>query len=115
MNDRPRPRTVWPSWLDGQTVAIIAVVAAVGAMTQNGFTSIRTEMGLLRTELLGEIDQVRGELRAEIGDLRTDVRRLDDRLRTVEVAVASIEAGMESSMSASRAWRDGSKPAERRK
>ena len=86
-----------PNWLDGQTIALLTLLTALGAMMQTGFTNIRSEMGELRSEMRGEMAQLRTEmaqLRAEMAQLRsefrTDLRRLDDRLRSVEVDVAAI-------------------------
>ena len=124
-------KITFPQWLNGQTIAVLMLVAALGAMTQAGFIDIRNEMrqlrsevssdiGQLRTEVSSEIGQLRTEMRDEIGQLRTEMRdeigqlrtemhdeigelraevRLDlgqvkDRLRNVELEVASIKAGM---------------------
>ena len=101
-----------PQWLDGQTIALLTLLAALGAMMQTGFidirgeirqlrTEVRDEIGQLRSEVRDEIGQVRdemGQVRGEIGQLRSEVRmdlhRLDDRLRNVELEVTSIKAGM---------------------
>ena len=124
-------KITFPQWLNGQTIAVLTLVAALGAMTQAGFIDIRNEMrqlrsevssdigqlrtevsseiGQLRTEMRDEIGQLRTEMHDEIGQLRTEMRdeigqlraevRLDlgqvkDRLRNVELEVASIKAGM---------------------
>ena len=86
-----------PNWLDGQTIALLTLLTALGAMMQTGFTNIRSEMGELRSEMRGEMAQLRTEM-AQLGaemaqlrsEFRTDLRRLDDRLRSVEVDVAAI-------------------------
>ena len=101
-------KITFPQWLNGQTIAVLTLVAALGAMTQAGFIDIRSEIrqvrgeigqvrgeiGQLRTEVRGEI----GQLRTEMGQLRTEVRldlgQVKDRLRNVELEVASIKAGM---------------------
>lgn len=92
----------WPTWLNGQTVAIIGTVftVAIGIAAMNlvSMTSIRTEMGSLRTEM----GSLRTELRTEMGSLRTemnDMRKeltarldaLDTRLRGLEAIVLRIE------------------------
>ena len=78
-------KITFPRWLDGQTIAVLTLLAALGAMMQTGFADIRNEIGELRNEMRGEIGQLRNEV-------RTDLRRLDDRLRKVELDVASIKA-----------------------
>ena len=104
-----------PQWLDGQTIALLTLLAALGTMMQTGFGDIRGEIRQLRDEVRGEMGQVRGEMgqvrsemgqvrgemgdvRDEIGQLRSEVRmdlqRLDDRLRNVELEVGAIKAGM---------------------
>ena len=115
-------KITFPQWLDGQTIALLTLLAALGAMMQTGFVDIRGEIRQLRDEVRGEMGQVRGEIadvrgeignvrgeignvrgeignvREEIGQLRSEVRmdlhRLDDRLRNVELEVTSIKAGM---------------------
>ena len=94
-------KVTFPQWLNGQTIAVLTLVAALGAMTQAGFIDIRSEirqvrgeMGQLRTEMRDEIGQLRtemGQLRAEV---RSDLGQVKDRLRNVELEVASIKAGM---------------------
>ena len=83
-----------PQWLDGQTIALLTLLAALGAMMQTGFIDIRGEIRQLRDEVRDEIGQVRGE----VGQLRTEVRvdlhRLSDRLRNVELDVAAVKAGL---------------------
>ena len=105
-----------PQWLDGQTIAVLTLLVAHGAMMQVGFMDLRGEIRLLRSELVGEIRllrcelvgelrQVRGEIgqlrkdtRTEIRQFRTEVRTelhgLDHHLRNAEQGVASIKAGM---------------------
>ena len=94
-------KITFPQWLDGQTIALLTLLAALGAMMQTGFVDIRGEIRQLRDEVRDEMGQVRGEMgqvRGEIGQLRSEVRmdlhRLDDRLRNVELEVTSIKAGM---------------------
>ena len=98
-------KITFPQWLDGRTVALLTLLAALGAMMQTGFANIRYEIGELRKETRDEISDLRKEtcgeiglLRDEIGllrgSIRTDLRRLDDRLRNVELEVATIRAGI---------------------
>ena len=113
-------KITFPQWLNGQTIAVLMLVAALGAMTQAGFIDMRNEMrqlrsevssdiGQLRTEVSNEIGQLRNEMRDEIGQLRTemhdeigelraevrsDLGQVKDRLRNVELEVASIKAGI---------------------
>ena len=98
-------KVTFPQWLNGQTIAVLTLVAALGAMTQAGFIDIRSEMRQMRNEVSSEIGQLRTEMgqlrtevRDEIGQLRTEVRldlgQVKDRLRNVELEVASIKAGM---------------------
>ena len=82
-------KITFPQWLDGQTVALLTLLAALGAMMQTGFIDIRGEIRQLRNEVRGEIGQLRSEV-------RTDLHSLDDRLRNVELEVTSIKAGMAS-------------------
>ena len=102
-------KITFPQWLNGQTIAVLMLVAALGAMTQAGFIDIRNEMRQLRSEVSSDIGQLRGEVSSEIGQLRTEMRdeigqlraevrsdlgQVKDRLRNVELEVASIKAGM---------------------
>ena len=94
-------KITFPQWLNGQTIAVLTLVAALGAMTQAGFIDIRSEIRQVRGEIgqvRGEIGQLRTEVRDEINQLRTEVRsdlgQVKDRLRNVELEVASIKAGM---------------------
>ena len=109
-------KVTFPQWLNGQTIAVLTLVAALGAITQAGFIDMRGEMRQMRTEVSSEIGQLRNEMRDEIGQLRTemgqlradvrdeigqlrtevrsDLGQVKDRLRHVELEVASIKAGM---------------------
>ena len=58
-----------PKWLDGQTIAVLTLLMAHGAMTQVGFMDLRSEIRLLRSELVGGLRQ----LRCEIRQLRTEI------------------------------------------
>ena len=102
-----------PAWLNGQTLAILTVVVAVGALMQTGFANLRAEVQAdigrleagqkalragqdrLRTEMLVQMERLRRDLRAEFqadfGELRQDIRGLDDRLRAVEVQLAALD------------------------
>lgn len=94
-----------PQWLDGQTIAIVTLLIALGAMMQTGFANVRAEFANVRAEIAElrdqmqrDVGQLRGEMHREIGQLRsefhTDLRRIDDRLRNVEVDVAAIKVGV---------------------
>lgn len=112
-------KITFPQWLDGQTIALLTLLAALGAMMQYGFADIRGEFRQLRGEMGSEIGQVRneisqvrgeiGQVRGEIGQLRTEMRdeiselrtefrsefhRVEDRLQKVEMDVTAIKAGM---------------------
>ena len=113
-------KITFPQWLDGQTIALLTLLAALGAMMQTGFGDIRGEIRQLRNEVRGEIGEVRGEIgevRGEIGEVRyeigqlrsevrTDLHRLDDRLRNVELEVGSIKAGMAPAAGSAREHRE---------
>ena len=58
-----------PTWLDGQTIAIIGTVLTVGAMILASTSALRAEMNDLRTELTDRIEDVRTELTARIEDV----------------------------------------------
>ena len=68
---QPR-RTALPSWLSGQTIALLSGMLALAAFCQTGFTGLRTEMNILRTE----IDDVRTELNSARTDLKGDIESL---------------------------------------
>ena len=100
---KQRDGLVQPAWLDGQTIAIVSTVLAVGvgigAMVFSSTSSLRDEIKTVRSELSDEIETVRSELSDEIkgldARLRTveqDVAVIDARLRTVEQDVAVIRA-----------------------
>ena len=106
MTYEPNMKTKLPTWLNGQTIAILTVVVAVGAMTQTGFSSLRVDVRAdidrleagqeaLRTEMLTRMDQLetdlRTEFKADIGELREDLRGLDVRLRSVETRLGAVE------------------------
>lgn len=83
-----------PEWLDGQTIALLTLMAALGAMMQTGFTDIRSEIRQVR----GEIGQLRSEMRDEMSQLRNefhvDLHRVEDRVQNVEMEVTAIKAGI---------------------
>ena len=113
----PQRRTLsLPSWLDGRTIAVLTGLASIAAMVQTSHSRLsddihrlrdemyamrtelgqefRAEIGGLRHELHGEIGGLRKELRGEIAGLRHEltarIDKLDERLRVVEIDVASI-------------------------
>ena len=97
---QPR-RTALPSWLSGQTIALLSGMLALAAFCQTGFTGLRTEMNILRgeiddvrTELKGEIDALRTELKGDIATLQTELKGDIATLRTElkgDVAILRIE------------------------
>ena len=103
---RQAKRSALPSWLNGQTVALLGSMLVLGMFCQNGFTSMRQDMNSMRTELKGDIAklrtevkgdiaELRKELKGDIAELRTDFRRLEDRTRAVEVAVTGINVRLD--------------------
>lgn len=99
-------RSALPSWLSGQTVALLGSMLVLGMFCQNGFTSMRQDMNSMRTELKGDIAKLRTEvkgdiaelrkdLKGDIAELRTDLRRLEDRTRALEVAVTGINVRLD--------------------
>ena len=103
---RQAKRSALPSWLNGQTVALLGSMLALGMFCQNGFTSMRQDMNSMRTELKGDIAklrtevkgdiaELRKELKGDIAELRTDFRRLEDRTRALEVAVTGINVRLD--------------------
>ena len=109
-----------PTWLDGKTIAMvtttITAALALGTMIQtahsglrgeienvrNEIENVRTELGNdiqnLRTELSNDIRNLRTELSNDIRNVRTelgnDINKLDDRLRSVELGLATIQTTM---------------------
>lgn len=112
-----------PTWLNGETIAIVSTVLTVGvgigAMVFASTSSIRGEVSSIR----GEVSSVRGEVdglatkleethrslaarinatRLELSDeieatrleLSDKIEKLDARLRVVENVVAGIQAGL---------------------
>ena len=96
---RQAKRSALPSWLSGQTVALLGSMLVLGMFCQNGFTSMRQDMNSMRTELKGDIAKLRTELKGDIAELRkelrTDLRRLEDRTRALEVAVTGINVRLD--------------------
>ena len=114
---RQAKRSALPSWLNGQTVALLGSMLVLGMFCQNGFTSMRQDMNSMRTELKGDIAklrtevkgdiaelrtevksdiaELRKELKGDIAELRTDFRRLEDRTRALEVAVTGINVRLD--------------------
>ena len=81
-----------PTWLDGQTIAIVSTVLAVGvgigAMVFSSTSSLRGEIKTVRSELS---DEIRG-LHSRLRTVEQDVAAVDVRLRTVEQGVAAVDA-----------------------
>ena len=84
----PAKKSALPHWLDVQTIALIGSVVTLGVFCQNGFssmrqdmnvmrqemTSMRQDMNTMRTELKGDIQSLRTELKGDIADLRTELK-----------------------------------------
>lgn len=91
-------RRTLPTWLDGQTIAIIGTVLTVGAMILASTSALRAGMNDLRTELTDRIEDVRIELTARIEDVRkelgTQIAGLDARLRVVEQSMEASRVGV---------------------
>ena len=95
-------RRTLPTWLDGQTIAIIGTVLTVGvgigAMILASTSGLRAEMNGLRTELTARIESVRTELTARIENVRkelgTQIAGLDARLRVVEQSMGASRVGV---------------------
>ena len=98
-----------PTWLDGQTIAIIGTVLTVGigigAMVLASTSAMRAEMNRLhariddvRTELIARIEDVRKELTVKIEDVRKElgaqIDGLDVRLRVVEQSMEATRFGV---------------------
>jgi len=91
----PRRRTLsLPSWLDGRTIAILTGMVSIAAMVQTSHSGLSNDIHRLRDEMYAMRTELRQEFRAEIGGLRhqltTKIEKLDERLRIVEIDVASI-------------------------
>ena len=98
-----------PTWLDGQTIAIIGAVLTVGigigAMVLASTSAMRAEMNGLhariddvRKELTTKIDDVRKELTGKIEGVRTQlgaqIAGLDARVRVVEQSMEATRIGV---------------------
>ena len=87
-----------PNWLDGKTIAVLTTMLtvglALGTMMQTVHSRLGSEIQNLRTELSKEIQNLRMELGNDINRLDGRVDKLDDRLRSVEVGVATIQTTM---------------------
>ncbi len=100
MNDAVR-RKIWPAWLDGQMVAVVATIIAFGALVQTGFSSLRCDINELRGDMNQQINALRGDtnqqirdLRGELSEFRGEVReefgQVDVRLRAIETELAVV-------------------------
>ena len=75
--------TVLASWADSRT--------AIGEL-RSEITELRLGQNETRTEWSNELRAVRSELKEDIRDLGRGMTGLDDRLRRVEIGIASIQA-----------------------
>ena len=92
----PAKKSALPHWLDVQTIALIGSIVTLGVFCQNGFsslrqdmnvmrqemTSMRQDMNTMRTELKGDIQFLRTELKGDIANLRTELKDDIANLRT---------------------------------
>ena len=98
-----------PTWLDGQTIAIIGTVLTVGigigAMVLASTSAMRAETDRLHAriddvhrELTAKIEDVRKELTAKIEDVRKElgaqIAGLDARVRVVEQSMEATRVGV---------------------
>ena len=72
MAHEPNMKTKLPTWLNGQTIAIPAVVVAVGAMMQTGLSNLRAEMRLDIDRLEAREEALRMETLTRMDQLETD-------------------------------------------
>ena len=96
-----------PDWLDGRTMAVLAALVALGGITQ-------TSQYAMEQRLSEDIDDLRDEVRTEIDKVRDDMSKLDDRLRTVEVDLATVRAVVVGFASGDSTNEAGRPPAEAR-
>ena len=99
MNEAPRANGGRARWLNGQTLAVlcfiattVTAVASVGAMTQAGLNTLRTDLGDQIKELRAEVRADIGEVREDLRELRRDMGKLDDRVRKVEIRLTAVDA-----------------------
>ena len=76
-----------PTWLDGRTIAVLTTTITVAL-------ALATMIQTAHSRLGNDIRNVHTELSNDIRDVRTEVGRLDDRLRSVEVGIATIQTSM---------------------
>ena len=99
--------------LSTETISVVAVgVAVVGVVMaswadsraniselrnelRNEITGLRAGQDQLRIEFQTRLDSLRSEIMGEIRELRTAIQALDDRLRRVEIRLASHETRLQ--------------------
>ena len=99
--------------LSTETISVVAVgVAVVGVVMaswadsraninelrnelRNEITGLRAGQDQLRIEFQTRLDSLRSEIMGEIRELRTAIQALDDRLRGVEIKLASHETRLQ--------------------
>lgn len=79
-----------PSWLDGRTIAILAGLVSMAAMVQTSHSRLSDDIHRLRDEMYGMRTELRGEIAGLRHELTAKIDKLDERLRVVEIVVASI-------------------------
>ena len=73
----PAKKSALPHWLDVQTIALIGSIVTLGVFCQNGFSSIRQDMNVMRQEMTSmrqDMNTMRTELKGDIADLRTELK-----------------------------------------
>ena len=89
-----------PDWLDGRTMAVLTALVALGGIAQ-------TSQYAMEQRLSGDIDDLRDEV-------RTELDKLDERLRAVEVDLATVRAVVVGFASGDSTNEAGRPPAEAR-
>ena len=84
-----------PHWLDGQTIALLTLLVALGAMMQTGFSNVGGEIADLRSEMRHQIGELRGEMQHEIGQLRSEMQHEIGQLRSeMQLEIAQLRNEM---------------------
>ena len=84
-----------PHWLDGQTIALLTLLVALGAMMQTGFSNVGGEIADLRSEMRHQIGELRGEMQHEIGQLRSEMQHEIAQLRSeMQLEIAQLRNEM---------------------
>ena len=95
--------------LSTETISVVAVGVAVVGVVMASWADSRANISELRNEIAGlragqdqlriefqtRLDSLRSEIMGEIRDLRKAIQALDDRLRGVEIKIASHETRLQ--------------------